>query len=46
MKGLDEARAFYEEYGRDMIHERFPEYEGRIAVGLAGHGSECFGFDD
>lgn len=46
MRGLEEARAFYEEYGRDMIHSRFPEYEGRIAVGLAGHGSECFGYDD
>ena len=46
MKGLDEARAFYEAYGQPMIHERFPDYEGRIAVGLAGRGSECFGFDD
>lgn len=46
MKGLEEAGKFYLDYGRDMIHSRFPEYEGRIAVGLAGHGSECFGFDD
>ena len=46
MKGLEEARAFYEEYGRPMLHEQFPDYEGRIAVGLAGRGSECFGYDD
>lgn len=46
MKGLEEARACYERYGRPMIHEQFPEYEGRIAVGLAGRGSECLGFDD
>ena len=46
MQGMEEARAFYEEYGRDMLEKRFPEYERRIAVGLAGHGSECFGFDD
>ena len=46
MQGLEAARALYEERGRDLIHSRFPEYEGRIAVGLAGHGSECFGFDD
>ena len=46
MTGLEQAKAFYEEYGREMLHEKFPEAEGRIAVGLAGHGSECFGFDD
>lgn len=46
MKGLDEARAFYEAQGREMLHSRFPEIEDKIAVGLAGHGSECFGYDD
>ncbi len=46
MRGLDETRALYLNYGAPMIHERFPDYEGRIAVGLAGRGSECFGFDD
>lgn len=46
MKGLDLARGYYETYGRAMIHEKFPEYEERIAVGLVGEGSECFGFDD
>ena len=46
MRGLEEARALYEEYGRPLLHRDFPELEGRIAVGLAGHGSECYGFDD
>ena len=46
MKGLEEAKALYEAHGAEMIHTQFPELEGRIAVGLAGHGSECFGFDD
>ena len=46
MKGLDLARAYYESYGRPMIHDRFPAYEARITVGLVGEGSECFGFDD
>ena len=46
MRGLEEARAFYEAYGREMLHRDFAAYEGRVAVGLAGHGSECFGFDD
>ncbi|MBR0039984.1 MAG: DUF4037 domain-containing protein [Oscillospiraceae bacterium] len=46
MKGLDEARLFYEQKGREMICTQFPAYEGRIAVGLAGRGSQCFGYDD
>ncbi len=46
MKGLDEARRFYLDFGRDMLHTRFPDCEDRIAVGLCGRGSECFGFDD
>lgn len=44
--GLSLCRAYYEAYGRAMIAAKFPEYEGRIAVGLAGEGSDCFGFDD
>ena len=46
MQGLEEARRLYERYGADMIERLFPAYAGRIAAGLAGHGSECFGFDD
>lgn len=46
MRGLDEARQFYEERGRAMLRESFPAWEGRVAVGLAGHGSQCFGYDD
>lgn len=46
MKGLELARGYYENYGAPMIHEQFPEWEGRIAIGLVGEGSECFGYDD
>ena len=46
MTGLELARAYYEEFGAPMIHNIFPGYESRIACGLAGSGSECFGFDD
>ncbi|MBE6828194.1 MAG: DUF4037 domain-containing protein [Ruminococcaceae bacterium] len=46
MKGLEICRSFYNEFGAPMLHEQFPEYEGLIAVGLVGSGSECYGFDD
>lgn len=46
MKGIEEAKKFYLEAGAPMIAREFSEYEGRIAVGLVGHGSECFGYDD
>ena len=46
MKGIELSRAFYLELGKPMIESEFAEYADRIAVGLVGHGSECFGFDD
>ena len=46
MTGLELCRRYYEEYGQPMIAEKFPDYESCIAVGLAGKGSDCFGFDD
>lgn len=46
MKGISESRAFFEEKGLSMIRKDFSEYENRIAAGLVGQGSECFGFDD
>ena len=44
--GMELARAFYEQAGRPMLREKYPAYTDRIAVGLAGEGSECLGFDD
>lgn len=46
MKGLELAQAYYDAHGKQMIHTCFPEYAERVAVGLVGQGSECFGFDD
>lgn len=46
MKGLELAKNYYDAYGRPMIEREFADYAHRIAVGLAGEGSECFGFDD
>ncbi len=42
----DKNRRFYGEYVANMIHMRFGEYEDRIAVGIAGEGSDCFGYND
>lgn len=46
MKGMELAKAYFEEYGKPLIQGQFREYEGQIAAGLAGEGSECLGFDD
>ena len=46
MQGLEISRAFWEEYGKPMMEERFPELMGVVAVGLVGAGSECYGYDD
>ena len=46
MKGLELSYAFYETYGFPMLREQFPHLLPRIAVGLMGSGSDCFGYDD
>lgn len=43
---LERSKEFYETAGKEMIHTYFPEYENRIAVGVVGEGSDCYGFDD
>lgn len=46
MKGLELARQYYESYGREMLESQFPEVMPFLAIGLAGSGSECYGYDD
>ncbi len=46
MRGLDIARAYYEEIGKPVLMRDFPEYFERMAIGLCGEGSDCLGFDD
>ena len=43
---MEKNRWFYEHHVAELIRSRFPEYEDRIAVGIAGEGSDCFGYDD
>jgi len=46
LKGLEISKAFYNEYGKPMLEERFPELIPYLAAGLIGSGSECYGYDD
>ncbi len=46
MTGQQLARQYYETLGRPALAAHFPALVPRMAVGLAGEGSECFGFDD
>lgn len=46
MKGLELSKNFYIEYGAPMLETEFPNLVNKIAVGLIGAGSECFGYDD
>lgn len=46
MKGIEKAEIFYTEYGINMLKSDFPDLLPRLAAGIAGRGSECFGYDD
>lgn len=46
MKGLELSERYFQAHGMPMLLERFGNCAGRIAAGLVGDGSECFGFDD
>ena len=46
MNGIELSEKFYLTYGRELIESTVPDAAERIAVGIAGQGSECFGYDD
>ncbi len=46
MRGIELSSAYFNAYGLPMIRKEFPHLEDKIAAGLVGRGSECFGFDD
>ena len=46
MTGLKAAEQLFVQSGLSRLQRDFPDYVDRMAVGLVGEGSECFGFDD
>ncbi|MDO4913499.1 MAG: DUF4037 domain-containing protein [Bifidobacteriaceae bacterium] len=46
ISGLELSQEYWETYGKHLIEEKYSKYASRIAAGLIGHGSECYGFDD
>ena len=46
MNGLALAQDYWESVGRPAFQRELPGLMERMAVGLAGEGSECFGYDD
>ena len=46
MKALEMSRDFFNSVALPALKRDFPLAEGRIAAGLVGNGSECFGYDD
>lgn len=46
VKGLVLSQGYYNDIVAPMIHDKFSEWEDKIAVGLVGRGSDCLGYDD
>lgn len=46
MKGLELCEQYFREQGLPLFNRDFPSLVNRMAVGLVGDGSDCFGFDD
>lgn len=45
--GMQLAKLYWQTYGKQLLElPKFKKYKNRIASGLVGHGSECYGFDD
>lgn len=45
--GMQLAQSYWQTYGKALLaNPKFAKYKNRIAAGLVGHGSECYGFDD
>lgn len=46
MKGLELSELFFREAGERIFGDHFGELCDRMAFGLVGDGSECYGYDD
>ena len=46
IRGLELSEQFYESVAKDSLFETFGDFTNKMAIGLVGEGSECFGFDD
>lgn len=46
MNGLELAERYFERYADELFDGEFAACRARVAVGLAGEGSDCLGFDD
>jgi len=46
IKGMELCRRYYREACLPVIQNEFPDKLSRMAFGLVGDGSECYGFDD
>lgn len=46
MKGMDLSREYFQSIVLPRLERDWPELLPRLAAGLAGNGSDCFGYDD
>ena len=46
MKGLELCESYFREVGLPVLERECPEILDRMAIGLVGDGSECYGYDD
>ncbi len=46
IRGLDLSEDFYEHVAKESLYESFGAFTSKMAIGMIGEGSECFGFDD
>jgi hypothetical protein len=46
ISGIELTRRYFFETALSALYRDYPELATRLAVGLVGNGSECFGYDD